>query len=132
MWVKCIGVKRWKAILSLLCLAIWLPATQHCSLENLPGLSFLRCAGDTDGKSDCAGDSCDTVEKGSYKPSDNSRVAPAPVLLAVMASLQLESESLHSQIASLEVATFPPPDLPKGWQFMTRTAAPPRAPSFVS
>ena len=89
-----IGVKRWKAVLSLLCLAFWLPATQHCSLENLPGLSFLRCAGDTDGKSDCAGDSCDTVEKGSYKPSDNSRVAPAPVLLAIAVSLQLPDKDL--------------------------------------
>ena len=128
----CIGVKRWKAILSLLCLAFWLPATQHCSLENLPGLSFLRCAGDMDGKSDCAGDSCDTVEKGSYKPSDNQRVAAAPLLLAVVAALHLQAESPHSQNAGLEVATFPPPDLPKGWQFMTRTVASPRAPSFVS
>ena len=131
-WGMCRGVRRWKAILSLLCLAIWLPATQHCHLENLPGLGFLRCAGDTDGKSDCAGDSCDTVEKGSYKPSDNQGVAPAPLFLAVIASLHLQADSPHSQNAGFEVATFPPPDLPKGWQFITRTAAPPRAPSFRS
>src|SRR2546430_5367238 len=128
----CMGVNRWKAILSVLCLAIWLPATQHCNLEKLPGLGFLRCAGDASEKSDCAGDSCDTVEKGCYKPSDNSRVAPAPVLLAVVVSLHLQAESLHSQNANFEVPTFPPPDLPKGWQFITRAAAPPRPPSFVS
>jgi hypothetical protein len=49
-----------------------------------------------------------------------------------MAWLHLQAESLDFQNATLEVATFPPPDLPKGWQFITRTAAPPRAPSLVS
>jgi len=132
LWVMCIGVNRWKAILSMLCLAVWLPATQHCNLENVPGLGFLRCAGDTAEQSDCNGDSCDTIEKGSYKPSDNARVAPAPVLLAITVLLHLQVEPIHCESINSEVATLPPPDLPKGWQFITRTAAPPRAPSFAS
>ena len=131
-WSMCTGVNRWKAILSVLCLAMWLPATQHCNLENVPGLGFLRCAGDTAEKSNCNGDSCDTVEKGSYRPSDNTRVGPAPILLALVVSLHLQSESLRSQDANPGAVTFPPPDLPRGWQFITRSAAPPRAPSFAS
>jgi len=97
-----------------------------------PGVGFLQCAGDTDEKSGCAGDSCDTVEKGSYKPSDNQRVVLAPVLLAIGFAFHFQDDNLQSRNSCLEVATFPPPDLPKGWQFLTRTAAPPRAPSSVS
>jgi hypothetical protein len=128
----CMGVYRWKAIVSVLCLAVWLPATQHCRLENLPGLGFLRCPGDTDEKSGCAGDSCDTVEKGNYKPSDHERVVPAPVCLAMVCSLELCGDIFQKRDPCFEVSTFPPPDLPKGWQFLTRTASPPRAPSLAS
>src|SRR5882724_4999508 len=106
----CIGVKRWKAIVSLLCLATRLPATQHCRLENLPGLGFLRCTGDTDGKSDCSGDSCDTVEKGSYKPSDHESVLPAPVCLAQVCAFELCADVFKKRDPCFEVSTFPPPD----------------------
>src|SRR5258707_13241641 len=128
----CIGVKRWKAIVSLLCLAIWLPATQHCRLENLPGLGFLQCETDSPGKSDCQGDSCDVVERGMYKAPDSQQVTPPPVplMLAWMHSeFQVAEQGKGSQ---LQVPTSPPPDIPKGWQFLTRTASPPRAPSFAS
>jgi hypothetical protein len=124
-------VKRWKAIFGLLCLAIWLPATQHCQLEKVPGLGFLRCAGDRGESSDCAGDSCAAVEKGSYKPADYQRVAPAPVILAAAHSFELCADEFRKDLC-FEVPTFPPPDLPGGWQFLTRTALPIRAPSFAS
>src|SRR5436309_11555413 len=78
------GVSPLKAIVSVLCLGIWLPATQHCRLENLPGLEFLQCATDTPGKSDCQGDSCDTVEHGAYRVPDNGDLLVFPVLAAAM------------------------------------------------
>src|SRR5436309_694571 len=111
------SVHRWKAIVSLLCLATWLPATQHCKLESLPGLEFLHCAGDTPEKSDCAGDSCQSVETGSYKPSDHQRVAPAPICLAVAHSLPLYGEKLQEKVACFVASTSPPPELPRAWQF---------------
>ena len=126
------GVNRWKAIFSLLSLAMWLSATQHCKLENLPGCGFLRCATDTPGNSDCQGDSCDAVERGMYKNPDSQQVTapPVPLVLAWMISEFQVPEPGEATL--IEVPTSAPPDLPKGWQFLTRTAAPPRAPTSVA
>jgi hypothetical protein len=115
---------------SLLCLAVWLPATQHCQLEKLPGLAFLACATDTQGNSDCQGDSCDVVEHGAYKSPDNQQVAPSEMALIVAGFLSdcYRCEPLAGGLADIRIA----PDLSQTWQFLTRAASSPRAPSFAS
>jgi hypothetical protein len=123
-------VSRWKGIVSLLCLALWLPATQHCQLEKLPGLSFLQCAGDSDGR-ECQGDSCDVVERGVYKAPDCSDVACGSVaeLLDNPPALEAEPaqpaclEHLDSDVRVL---------LPESWQLYSVAAAPIRGPSLPS
>jgi hypothetical protein len=123
-------VSRWKAIVGLLCLALWLPATQHCQLEKLPGLSFLHCAADTAGQPDCQGDSCDVVERGAYKTSDSRHVAAVfiPVVLDRISALIVEPAE----------AVFPAPDagekraLPERWQSYSVLALPIRGPSLLS
>jgi hypothetical protein len=124
-------VSRWKAIISLFCLAVWLPATQHCQLENLPGLAFLQCTADTEGQPDCSGDSCDVVERGAYKVPDSSDVAAA-FSLALLEGVSI----LVAEPAEVVVAT---PDvgeavalLPEAWQSYSVVAVPIRGPSFSS
>ena len=127
------GVNRWKAIFSLLCLAVWLPATQHCKLENLPGLTFLQCAGETPTNSDCGdGDECDQVERGLYKSERTGMVVTPPPMILLFAAAEPDQQIQSSEWVAAEAKAAPPPQLPKSWQFSCRAALPVRAPSFAS
>jgi len=110
----------------------WVPVTMHCNLESIPGLEFLQCSTDAPANSDCQGDGCDVVESGLYKVEDDGPlVSPAAfVLLAVLAATA-STDSVSTQV-SHSFLTVAPPELPKCWQFVFRTASPPRAPSFAS
>ena len=119
-------------------LALWLPASNHCRLELLPGLDFLTCCthdvpdADTHHKDDCQTDSCETVEAGLYKTESHRVMVPAPVLVLV-ASITPDLETLtRAQPLSIAAPGTYPPELPKVWQFTFRAAAPPRAPSIAS
>jgi len=124
-------VSRWKAIASLLCLAIWLPATQHCQLEKLPGFSFLQCAADTKGQPDCAGDSCDVVERGVYKTPDSSDVAAVflAMLLENVGSPNVEpAYPVSPALSDSDVLVL----LPDNWRSYSVVAVPIRGPSLHS
>jgi len=130
-------VRRWKGILSVFCLAIWLPATQHCRLENLPGFGVLRCASETEGgtDADCQGDSCNSVERGVYKAPDNADLA-GKVLFAVMVLPRFDSSSIERPVSGKTSDFFPPSDetllAPDNWQFYSALAVPIRGPSLPS
>jgi hypothetical protein len=129
----CVGVNRWKAILSVLCLATWLPATQHCQLENLPGLAFLHCSTDTPGKSDCQGDSCDVVERGMYKAPDSGDQIIVPIfaamLIAAAPAIENEAPKLCREIA---LVAAPLRKRAESWQCYSPVALPIRGPSVLS
>jgi len=123
-----------KAMAVLLAL-LWLPMVSHCTWEHLSGLEFLGCCSATPVEShqedDCQTDLCASVESGYYKTEERAVTAPSPVLLVelLIASLMPAQENLTvTGIASPSV----PAELRQRWQFDFRTAAPPRAPSFVS
>ena len=126
-------MRYWKAIVSLVCLAIWLPATQHCRLERLPGLGFLHCPNDTPGTSDCQGDACDTVEKGSYKKSENAdlMVLRLPALFVVKITPLILQEAKPVSVATA-LSVGPPREAPERWQFYSPLALPIRGPSLPS
>jgi hypothetical protein len=126
-------VSRWKAIFSLLCLAVWLPATQHCQLERLPGLAFLHCAADTPGNSDCRGDSCDTVERGMYKTPDNASMAVVPVLAVMLVyTTPAVKSSLPKFPGCGSVMAAPSRKRAESWQSYSALALPIRGPSLTS
>lgn len=82
------SMRRLLPVISLLLLALWLPATQHCALEDT-GLVAQTC------QDNCAGgnsekDGCRIVEDGAYKPATNILKAPAPSLLACVCFLCLQ------------------------------------------
>jgi hypothetical protein len=125
----CSAVKRLLQLFALLVAVAWAPITSHCTWEDMPGLQFLKCASDTAESSNCGDeDTCFMLETAAYKVSETETAVPPPMF------------NLLFQLALLEVVRFEtvlpvtaaPPEIPTGWQFSSRTALAPRAPSFVS
>ena len=127
-----VDVNWLRTMMVLATLALWFPATNHCRLESIPGLEFLRCASDANNGSDCDGDGCETVEKGFYKIENDRPIVPAPILVVVLSLPPLLTETSPAGLVSGGESTSAPPELPKVWQFSLRTALPPRAPSIAS
>jgi len=136
---KVTEVKWLKTILVMAVLAFWLPATNHCRLELIPGLEFLACCGHSEDEqagehheNECADDLCAQVEDGLYKAESNQVVVEAPPashLGVLPAALEQTPSPERAGPARLDSS---PPELSKTWQFSFRAAAPPRAPSLVS
>lgn len=112
-------------------LALWLPVTNHCRLESVPGLEFLRCATAVPTGSDCDGDGCDVVEDGFYKVEEANVVAVQPLCVPVFHLAPLIDHS-PPEISNYLLSAATPPELGNTWQFSCRAAAPPRAPSLAS
>ena len=115
--------------------AFWLPATNHCRLEQIPGLAFLVCCEHEESAphqdNDCETDNCAAVEEGLYKTEDChvAVIAPCldqPLLLPSVVDDLYGNAHVLRRLFSIR---FP---LPSSWQFDCRAAAPPRAPSFAS
>jgi hypothetical protein len=123
----------------LLLLALWVPATQHCRLEVLPGFEFLSCcrhAQDAQAPAhhdqDCADDGCAAFESGLYQQEDTqvavvTPLAPLLLFLAPPANQDPPSLPLVSAAAALS-----PPELAGTWHFSSRAALPARAPCVLS
>jgi len=111
-------------------LGLWFAATNHCRLESVPGLEFLHCAGDTDSSKSCNGDGCETVENGFYKTESSRLIVPVPTMVAALS--MIPAFALPATPAPQNQFASAPPEIPRTWQFVTRTASPPRAPSFAS
>jgi hypothetical protein len=117
--------------IAILFVALWVPLTAHCSLEKLPGLSFLQCDSDASDR-DCCADACQTIESGLYKVSTNSAVIPMPTACVVSTTLMDLSESFSASGEGSLRPLLLPSELPKQWQFVFRTALPVRAPSVLA
>lgn len=125
-------VVQWLKTIFVFALALaWVPLTSHCKLEGLPGLSFLACESKDAQKPDCGDSGCCDFEFTEYR-SDSIKVTCPPVIL--MVALALAQDDLAPNFAHQEILPpiTAPPELPPSWQFLSRTALPPRAPSFLS
>ncbi len=130
-------MSRVRHMTALLLLALWLPATFHCLLEVLDTTGTLACAQPSaetthhHQESDCDYDGCSVVEGGWVW---NALPASAPdIPAALWAALVLWVAACYVP----PVIRFPgsgpaPPFAIRLWLFITRTALPVRAPSFVS
>jgi hypothetical protein len=122
-------VTRAKALIALMLAVLWLPVTMHCALEGLPGLEFLICCDHAEESApheddDCETDACAVVESGFYKLQDHDD------LLVVFAEIVFGDVSLTADEPRV-TASRPPPDVAVGWQFSSRAAPLPRAPSYL-
>ena len=107
----------------------WAVVSAHCKLESIPGLDFLKCDSAETPSSHCAGDSCDGVEDGQF-----FQVQKAPGASFVSVALPFNMLLPFEPANHLTNSPIPKvlPELPVSWQFISRTALPVRAPSFVS
>jgi hypothetical protein len=116
-------------------LTLWGLAAVHCKLEALPGLEFLKrcCFADsaTSSQQDCESDGCGTVEKGAYRAEERTASVPQPLLILALLAPEIETPMPRVRAGSF-AESHAPPELPKAWQFLHRTALLPRAPSIAS
>lgn len=126
-------MRRLLPLLSLLALALWLPASQHCALEQA-GVFATTCQDHGPARSSADKDGCSAFEDTAYKPTSSGLKVPAPSLLACACFLCLQESLLPTfsdrvvlpaesvQRAESRVAT---------WHFVRRAAPLPGAPSAV-
>jgi hypothetical protein len=117
----------------------WVLLTSHCRIEAMPGFELLRCATDIhepaeseNGGDPCKDTGCCLFESAQYHAPRQHEIAPVVVFAVVPAEIfRAVTQSLPREV-SLGLLTDAPPDLPTSWQFRSRTALPPRAPSLAS
>jgi hypothetical protein len=122
---------------ALLLAALWLPATAHCGFENLGWDAIFGCATATSehgAESDCSDDACQTLESGHFTFSKSEFV-----FLTAAPALACNCNFCLPVVAPPEPAPelFPVRQdetlrLRRTWQFVFRTAAPPRAPGMLN
>ncbi len=130
------GVKRFKTVVTMLLLALWLPATSHALLEQAGWIHAAHVdaggAPDTDNDHDAADGVCRVTSTNIQVPqpewSSGVLLAWTDVSLTLAAWFE----------ASLALPNGPappgaaPPELSQTWQFSFRASLPPRAPSLIS
>lgn len=121
-------VSRLRAIIAVLLVALWLPATSWCLLERAGWVTCNddgRPVGESQESSACC-----VIASSTYKLDGSQRTAvpllvDAPVLLVGL----FESQSIQSGCVEFGVS---PPEIFASWQFSSRAASAPRAPSIAS
>lgn len=125
---------RLKSILAVVLAVLWTAIGAHCQIETLPGMGSLRC--DTQEQQSSASDShcgdshCIAIEQGHYQASQQAplKAMPPVVFLFIVPVCELATESSLISGWMETDATAPP----RPWQFFSRAALPPRAPSIIS
>jgi hypothetical protein len=124
---------------AVLLLALWVPATLHCRLEQALSLELLSCCPHegvdktpAHHESDCASDGCATVESGFYKQEEPQARPGRPLPVLVVVPAPHLDDGPKRVWSSVPVVSRVPSELAKSWQFSCRAALPVRAPSFPS
>jgi hypothetical protein len=124
------SMRRLSIFISVLFLAIWLPATEHCNLE-AAGFIAKQCSDDC---GQAGSDGCNLVESGFYKSAPQVAKVSAPSLLAIAPFLCLEilpSLEAVEPLIGLTESLDRPRNWVTSWQFVRRAAPLSRAPSLV-
>ncbi len=118
-----------RRFIALAVLALWLPATLHCSLEAAGVDNIFRCLDDDH---EVTNDTCDLIENGTIKPALNTAVLAAPVLTFSLLSHLLPPPVLPllPPAAGVTEAVAAPREIRRTWHFVARAAPSPRAPSL--
>jgi hypothetical protein len=126
-----------KTTLTLLLAIVWLPISSHCLLlESASNLAVLACCGNeattSHNENACDSDGCAVVEDAQYRSSVQRIAVPTLGMTLVFELPPLRVATLKSAAIAAHQSDDALAQLPVAWQFSFRTAAPPRAPSFVS
>jgi hypothetical protein len=124
-----------KKIIVLLLLAVWMPATMCCALERAGVPFFQQCCEDdcseSSPKQPCTDKTCCLLESGNYQTANPAPLVVTPESVFLLLALTfIEPPQPHPGSAELSDSSLP--ELSVGWQFLSRTALPVRAPSLAS
>lgn len=121
---------RVSKFLSVLLLALWLPATQHCALE-AAGVLITTCADHCTTSESTGRDACGSIEDGNYKPAGDTLKVPTPDLFACTCflCLYLEERAPDESLSLTGDASGQADVWLSTWQFVRRAAPLPGAPS---
>ena len=124
------AMTRWPALTALCLLALWLPALNHCRLEQLPSFAFLVCCPHEDATphqdDDCETDGCALVEDNFFKLEESPVAPAAPDLLSTPAAF-----ANAFQPPPLVLPAHDDPQILRDpWPLVMRAAGLPRAPSL--
>jgi hypothetical protein len=124
-----------KTVMTLMLVALWATASNHCRLEQFSCFDFLVCC-DHDEAAPHQDAHCDTdgcsFETQLYK-TESSRVSvAAPDFSCVVFLLDEGDDLLTAPSANHIHPDAAPMELLRIWHFFHRTALPPRAPSLLS
>lgn len=125
------GVRRF---ITLLLVALWLPATAHCAIEVMTDCSSDACkrACSHEGAASHV-DACGMVENGDFTAAAAVAHAPAPSLTTLVCLARLHARILADArpLAPPAWASDHPRDWVPSWTFSLRTALPARAPDLI-
>lgn len=129
-------VRLLRTVVGWVLLLVWLPATSLCLVERAGWLANDDCCPSSAPKSSPGKQSndttCCTLASASYKADDYSRLhIAAPLFIGVLIFEAFAAEAEPGDTV-LKADDLSPPVLLKTWQFTSRTALPPRAPSLAS
>jgi hypothetical protein len=131
-------VKRLRAIVTVLLVAVWLPASSHALLEYCELIHQVHTDHDADssGSHEHDADNHDAAD-GHCALSSTHISVPLPDVVASLAFLCLLdfwTSELHTELqpSGLAPPGTAPPQLSHRWQFSFRTALPARAPTLIS
>jgi hypothetical protein len=121
------SVRLLHKLLAVVMLAIWLPASMHCALEDAGILEKDSACADSPTGTHDRSDECQFETSGIHlQKSEIAVAALIPALVVVIETAQLDSCGL------VILANPSLPDLCPSWQFVYRTALPIRAPSHLA
>jgi hypothetical protein len=138
-------VQKRKAIVAVLLVALWLPASSHAFLQHGGFIHQIHAHDgpadadhdsdsghhhENDGDNHAAADGLCVVASGRIPLAKPSAVAPLPWLTVAVPG-EVENTSAPRAIFDLSPPGVAPPELSPRWQFTSRAALPVRAPSFV-
>ena len=129
-------MRRLKAIVTVMVLAVWSACTVHCTIENLTAGSTVPCCNDEGGQSGQAPGGpgqcvCSAIQAGGYVTHDKVVSAPVPLLTLSLFVIRCDLGELLAAPGIVEAA-LSPPEIAPPWQFCFRTALPARAPSLIA
>ena len=124
-----------KTVMTLMLVALWATASNHCRLEQFSCFDFLVCCDHEETgphqDTDCDTDGC-SFETQLYKTESAQVFVAAPDILFAIFLLSEEVEFSVHPSANHALPDAAPMELPRIWQFSHRTALPPRAPSLLT
>jgi len=126
-----------RRIIVVVLLALWLPATQYCTLIAAGILTEATSSSVSEGCCEkdnrCSRDACNLFESGIVKSGSEASKVPAPDLSACLCfiCLQFVQPGSADESTLMVSAAEHPLDWETKWQFVRRAAPLARAPSLV-